>query len=65
MGMNYLEILDSRFVAHPVDEILFPWEEARSAQKTITIDEDEGFSETMTPPAPQQLHQFHFNYENR
>ena len=52
--MNYPEIPDSRFVAQPVDDFLFPWEEEGSAENPITIDEDEGFSETMTPPAPQQ-----------
>ena len=54
VGMNCLEIPDSRFVAQPVDDFLFPWEEEGSAENLITIDEDEGFSETMTPPAPQQ-----------
>ena len=54
VGMNYPEIPDSRFVAQPVDDFLFPWEEAGSAENPITIDEDEGFSETMTPPAPQK-----------
>ena len=54
VGMNYREIFDSRFVVQLVDDFLFPWEEAGSAEKPITIDEDEGFSETMGPPAPQQ-----------
>ena len=56
VGMNYPEIPDSRFVAQPVDDFLFPWEEAGSAENHITIDEDEGFSETMTPQntPPQQ-----------
>ena len=54
VGMNYPEIPDSRFMAQPVDDFLFPWEEAGSAENPITIDEDEGFSETMTPQAPQQ-----------
>ena len=50
VGMNYLEIPDSRFVAQQVDEFLFPWEEEMgSAENPITTDEDEGFSETMTP----------------
>ena len=53
-GMNYPDTPDSRNVAQPVDNFLFPWEEALSAENPITIDEDEGFSETMTPPAPQQ-----------
>ena len=56
VGMNYPEISDSRFVAQPVDDFLFPWEEAGSAENPITIDEDEVFSETMTPQntPPQQ-----------
>ena len=54
VGMSYPEIPDSRFVAQPVDDFLFPWEEEGSVENPITIDEDEGFSETMTPPAPQQ-----------
>ena len=54
VGMNYPEIPESRFVAQPVDDFLFPWEEAGSAENPIRIDEDEGFSETMTPPVPQQ-----------
>ena len=56
VGMNYPETPDSRFVAQPVDDFLFPWEEAGSAEKPVTKDEDEGFSETMTPQntPPQQ-----------
>ena len=56
VGMNYPEIQDSRFVAQPVDDFLFPWEEEGSVENPITIDEDEGFSETMTPQntPPQQ-----------
>ena len=54
VGMNCPEVPDSRFVAQPVDDFLFPWEEEGSVENPITIDEDEGFSETMTPPAPQQ-----------
>ena len=49
VGMNYPEIPDSRFVAQPVDDFLFPWKEAGSAENHITIDEVEGFSESMTP----------------
>ena len=54
--MNYPEIPESRFVAQPVDDFLFLWEEAGSTENPITIDEDEGFSETMTPQKtpPQQ-----------
>ena len=48
VGMNYPEISDLRFVAHPVDDFLFLWEEAGSAENPITIDADEGFSETIT-----------------
>ena len=53
VGMNYPEIPDSRFVAQPVDDFVFPWEEAGSAENPITTDEDEGFSETKTPRALQ------------
>ena len=56
VGMNYPEIPHSRFVAQPVDDFLIPWEEAASAKNPITIDEDEGFSESRTPQnsPPQQ-----------
>ena len=47
--MNYPEISDSRFVAQPVDDFLFPWEEAGSVENPIIIDANEGFSETLTP----------------
>ena len=46
---NYLEITDSRFVAQPVDDFIFLLEKARSAENRITTDEDESFSEKMTP----------------
>ena len=49
VGMNYPEIPDSRFVAQPVDDFLFPWEEEGSVENPITKDEDMGLSETMTP----------------
>ena len=49
VGTNYPKIPDSIFVAEPVDDFLFPWEEAGSAENPITKDEDEGFSETLTP----------------
>ena len=48
VGMNYPEILDSRYVAQPFDDFLFPWEEG-SVDNPITIEEDEGFSEPRTP----------------
>ena len=54
VGMNYPEIPDSRFIAQPVDDLLFPWEKAGSAESPIAIDEDDGFSEAMTSSAPQQ-----------
>ena len=46
--MNFPEIPDSRFVAQPVDDFLFPWKEAGSAENPIAIDEEEGFSETIS-----------------
>ena len=46
--MNYPEIPDSRYVAQPIDDFLFPWEEG-SVDNPITIEEDEGFSESRTP----------------
>ena len=41
VGMNYPEIPDSRFVAQPVDDFLFPWEEKGSTENPITIDGDQ------------------------
>ena len=58
VGVNYPEIPDSRLVAQPVNDFIFPWEEAGSAENPITIDEVEGFSETMTLPAPQNHQQW-------
>ena len=48
VGMNYPEIPDSRYVAQPFDDFLFPWEEG-SVDNPITIEEDDGFSEPRTP----------------
>ena len=48
VGMNYPEIPDSRYVAQPFDDFLFPWEEG-SVDNPITIEEDEGISEPRTP----------------
>ena len=45
--MDYIQSPDSQFAAQLVDDFLFPWEEAGSAEKLTAIDEDEGFSETM------------------
>ena len=41
VGKNYPEVPDSRFVAQPVDDFVFPSEEAGSAENPITIDEDD------------------------
>ena len=49
VGMNYSEIPDSRYVAQPGDNFLFPCEEEGSVGNPITIEEDEGFSEPRTP----------------
>ena len=54
VGLNYPNLSGSRYVAQLVDDFIFPWEEMGSAENSIIIDKDEGFSETMTPPAPQQ-----------
>ena len=48
VGMSYLETPDSRYVAQPLEEFLFPWKEG-SVDNPITIEEDEGFSESITP----------------
>ena len=48
VGMNYPENPDSRYVAQPFDDFLFPWEEV-SVDNPITIEEDEGFSEQKIP----------------
>ena len=48
VGMNYPETPDSRYVAQPFDDFLFPWEEWSMDNQT-TIEEDEGFSEPRTP----------------
>ena len=49
VGINYAEFPDSRFVAQPVEDLLFPWKEAGLVENPITIDEDECFSVAMTP----------------
>ena len=48
VGMNYPKDPDSRYVAQPVNDFLFPWEEEGSVENPITIEEDEGFSEPRT-----------------
>ena len=49
VGMNYTKIPDSRYVAQPVDDFFFPWEEEGSVENPIIIEEDEGLSEPRTP----------------
>ena len=47
--MNYPETPDSRYVAQPFDDFLFPWEEG-SMDNPITISKRmRGFSEPRTP----------------
>ena len=56
VGMNYPKTPDSRYVAQPFDDFLFPWEEG-SVDNPITTEEDARFSEPRTPvcePARQQ-----------
>ena len=49
VGMNHPEFPNSRYVAQPVDDFLFPSEEEGCVENPITIEEDEGFSEPRTP----------------
>ena len=49
-----LDFLDSRNVAEPLNGLLFPLEEAGSAENPIAIDENDVFFETMTPRARQK-----------
>ena len=53
VGMNYPDFSGPRYVAQPVDDFLFLGG-SKISQNPITVDEDESFSELMTPPAPQQ-----------
>ena len=46
--MNYPETPDSRYVTQPFDDFLFLWEEGY-VDNTITIEENEGFSEPGFP----------------
>ena len=48
LGMNYPETPDSKYVAQPFDNFLFPWEEV-SVDNPITIEEDDGFSDQKSP----------------
>ena len=54
VGLNYTHIPGFRYVAKPDDDFLFPREEMGTAENSIIVDKDGGFSETVTPPAPQQ-----------
>ena len=54
--MNYLKTLDYRYVAQPVDDLLFPWEETGLLENLNTINEDENFQEIMTPEKTQPQH---------
>ena len=47
VGMNYPETPDSRYLAQPFHDFIFPWEEG-SVDNPITIEEDEEFSEPRT-----------------
>ena len=58
--MNNPEIPDSRYVAQPFDDFLFPWEEG-SVDNPITIEEDEGFSEPRTPVSEPPVENFFEN----
>ena len=54
--MNYPDTPDSRNVAQPVDDFLFPWEEG-PVENPITIEEDEGFSAPRNQSANQKDNQ--------
>ena len=43
VGLNYSDTSDSRYVAQPINDFLFPLDKAGSAENPITINEDEGF----------------------
>ena len=49
VGMDYPEAPDFRYLAQPVNDFLFLWEEEGSVEKPITIEGDEEFSESRTP----------------
>ena len=48
VGMNYPKNPDSRYVAQPFDDFLFPWVEG-FVDNPITNEEDEGFNEPRNP----------------
>ena len=47
--MDYPEVSDSRYVARPVKDFLFLWEEKGSEKNAITIEKVEAFSGQKTP----------------
>ena len=53
--MNYPDSPDSRYMAQPFDDFVFPWKE-RSVENTIIIEEDEKFSQprTLVSEPPRQ-----------
>ena len=59
--MDYIQSPDSHFVAQLVDDLLFPWEEAGSAEKPTVIDKDESFSETVTSQNPKLPQRWSFD----
>ena len=56
VGMDYLKIPVSYFVAQLVDGFRFPWEDEGSAVSLINIDEDEGFSDSIREPSHSFLY---------
>ena len=49
VALDYPEVPDSRYRAQPVNVFLFPLAEEGSVENKITIEEDEGFSDPITP----------------
>ena len=50
VGMNYPDNFDSRYVAQPVNDFLFPWGEG-SLENAHTIDEERGSLSQKLQPA--------------
>ena len=69
VGMNYPDNFDSRYVAQPVDDFLFPWREG-SVENAHTIEEERPASEPpRQPPAMEARPALRFienlqNFEN-
>ena len=49
VAIDYTDVPDSRYVAQLVNVFLFPWSEEGSVENKITIKEDEGFPDPITP----------------